>query len=104
MISQSITIAVFIVYISSTYCLEDILPPFSCDGIPAGYYCTNDLTGYHHCDDNSVMTTDQCGGTTRCSCQFNMKCKAEQQKNICTEYETLHFTKNLIIGYVGKKV
>jgi len=73
-----------------------------CDGIPSGFYCTNDLTGYHYCDDNSVMTTKQCGSTTRCSCQFNMICKAEE-KNICTEYSTLHFTPNLIIGYVGTR-
>lgn len=64
--------------------------PFSCmDGTMKGFYCSNDLSGYHDCSSNaaSQMGKRPCPAGTRCRCYINSMCTATDIIPIC---DTLH--------------
>ena len=55
-----------------------------------GFYCTNDLAGYHDCTlmwVNPVNPPKYCPSGTRCSCFINTKCKVPESE-ICQPIQT----------------
>lgn len=60
--------------------------PFSCmDGPMKGFYCSNDLSGYHDCSSKaaSQMGKKPCPIGTRCRCYINAMCTATDIIPIC---------------------
>ena len=60
--------------------------PFSCmDGPMKGFYCSNDLSGYHDCSGKAASEVDKkpCPADTRCRCYINTICTATDRIPIC---------------------
>ena len=57
---------------------------FSCmDGPLDGFYCSNDLSGYHNCNENAPnFEKVSCPVGTRCTCGINLRCYVFEKK-IC---------------------
>lgn len=64
---------------------------FSCfNGPPDGFYCTNDLVGYHDCRQVSFPVENPpkyCPSGTKCSCFINIKCEVPETE-ICQPIQT----------------
>ena len=64
---------------------------FSCfNGPPDGFYCTNDLVGYHDCSQVSFPVENPpkyCPSGTKCSCFINTKCEVPETE-ICQPIQT----------------
>ena len=65
---------------------------FSCfDGPPDGFYCTNDIAGYHDCRLKAFNLIDDtpkyCPSGTQCSCFINTKCEVPESE-ICKPIQT----------------
>ena len=57
---------------------------FSCmDGPLDGFYCSNDLSGYHNCNEKALTFGKvNCSVGTRCTCGINLRCHVYEKK-IC---------------------
>ena len=57
---------------------------FSCmDGPLDGFFCSNDLSGYHNCKENAPnFEKVNCSAGTRCTCGINVRCRVFEEK-IC---------------------
>lgn len=83
---------IFVSTLYIMYCYEFPKNPFSCmDGSPGGFYCSNDLTGYHDCnlDENNKPQDIKhaCQPGYRCKCYINSKCHMTEEE-ICKPRRT----------------
>ena len=92
----------FCVLIHDSY----LSPTNFCQGLPAGQYCSNDLQGYHDCQEGSTSssgTLKTCKGRKRCSCQFQRKCTVPISEICQRSIEPLPFARNYLVSAFGEE-